>query len=315
MPYCYRHRLADPGLYASVRQFGILTPLIVSDDKRPAVIAGHRRLHAARALKIREVPVLVMRQGDSPPGAFKGTVPFDPRDAFLLNLVSNWKQTCSDADRARALGLASREFGFGESEMLSQVMPLLGLPEDRGMLGVYLKVDQFPPALKDLLEDGQMPLRGVTFLLKFSKKDQEYFAQRIAAKARLTSSQLLQSGEWLADIMKGTGKDLRALCEEHKLLEGFGARGMDPRTQADKFFARVRQLRFPGYSYYLETFDERRADILRDAREIRLEPVQGFEEPGFELQARVKSPQELDRLLRKLSEKRAALNSLFEIAL
>ena len=80
-------------------------------------------------------------------------------------------------------------------------------------------------------------------------------------------------------------------------------------------FAAIKRLRSPGYSRYIEAFEERRAGILRDAKELRLEPVQGFEEPGFELHARVKTPGELDRLLRKLSEKRAALNSLFEIVL
>jgi hypothetical protein len=92
-------------------------------------------------------------------------------------------------------------------------------------------------------------------------------------------------------------------------------RGMDPRTKADRFFDRVKRLRFPGYSLYLDAFQEKRSDILHDAKDLRLEPIQGFEEPGFELHARVKTPGELERLLRELSSKHSLLNSLFEIAL
>ena len=114
--------------------------------------------------------------------------------------------------------------------------------------------------------------------------------------------------------MKGTGKCLAVLCKEHKVLSELHTRGMDPRMKADRFFARVKRWRFPGYSLYLKAFEKRRADILRDAQELRLEPIQGFEEPGFELHARVKTPGELDRLLQKLSVKRSLLNSLFEIA-
>lgn len=300
--YCFRYHLADTCLQASIRKSGILMPIVVTQAERPVVIAGHKRFYAAQILKMKEVPVLVAEK-------------MEPKDAFLLNLVSNWKQGCSDMDRARALGMAAREFHFKDSEILSIVMPLLGLSEEKSLLEFYRNADQFPESFKALIEDGQLPLRGILPFLKFSKNDQDYFAKNIGSKMRLTSSQLLQAGEWLSDIMKGTGKCLPELCKGHKLLEELSVRGMDPRMKADRFFARVKKLRFPVYSLYLETFEERRSEILQDAKELRLEPVQGFEEPGFELHARVKTPGELDRLLQKLSLKRSLLNSLFEIAL
>ncbi len=302
MPHCFRYRLRDDALKASLKRFGILMPLVVTHAERPVVIVGHKRLFAAQGLKMKEVPVLVAEA-------------MEPKEAFLLNLVSNWKQGCSDMDRARALGMAAREFHLEDTEILSGVMPLLGLPGDKALLEFYRKADRFQTSFKDLVEDGSLPLRGILSFLKFSGDDQDYFSQKIGAQVRLTSSQLSQSGEWLADLMKGTGKSLRALCREHQLLAKLDVRGMDPRTKADRFFARVKRLRFPGYALYLEAFEERRADILRDAKEFRLEPVQGFEESGFELHARVKTPGELERLLQTLSLKRTLLNSLFEIAL
>lgn len=300
--YCFRYRLRDDALKASLRRSGILMPVIVTNAECPVVIAGHKRLCAAQTLKLKEVPALIAEK-------------MTPRDAFLLNLVSNWKQGCSDMDRARALGMAARDFHFKEDEILSAVMPLLGLPGDKAVLEFYRKADQFPPSFKDLVEDGQLPLRGVLPFLKFSKDDQDYFAKYIGTQIKLTSSQLLQTGEWLSDLMKGTGKDLRGFCMERKVLAKMDLPGMDMRTKADLFFSRIKRLRFPGYSLYLEAFEKRRSEILRDAKEFRLEPVQGFEEPGFELHTRVKTSAELDRLLQTLSLKRSSLNSLFEIAL
>jgi hypothetical protein len=194
-------------------------------------------------------------------------------------------------------------------------MPLLGLPGDRVLLEFYRRADQCPTSFKDLVEDRAFPLRGIGSFLKFSGKDQDYFSKNIGSQVRLTSSQLFQTGEWLSDILKGTGKSLGKLCEEHGILAKLGNRGMDPRMKADRFFARVKELRFPMQSRYLKVFGERRAEILHDASELRLEPIQGFEEPGFELHARVKTPGELERLIHKLSLKRSLLNSLFEITL
>lgn len=301
-PFCYRYRLKDAELLASIKALGILLPVVVTHGERPVVIAGHKRFFAAQVLRMKKVPVLV---------AGKMT----PKDAFLLNLISNWRQECSDMDRAKAFGMAAREFHFKENEILSVMMPLLGLSEDKALLESYRRFDQFSPSFKDLVEDGSLSFRGIMPFSKFSGDDQNYFAQAIGAQVKLTSSQLFQVGEWLSDIMKGTGKCLRELCKEHKILAQWDTQGMDPRTKADQFFDRIKRLRFPGYSLYLEAFEERRTDILHDAKELRLEPVQGFEEPGFELHARLKTPEELDRLLQKLSLKRSSLNSLFEIAL
>ncbi|MDD5226450.1 MAG: ParB N-terminal domain-containing protein [Candidatus Omnitrophica bacterium] len=301
-PYCFRYRLQDNALKISVKRSGILMSVVVTPGERPVVIAGHKRLWAAQALKLKEVPVFVAEK-------------MEPQDAFLLNLVSNWKQGFSDIDRARALGMAARNFHFKEREILSVVMPLLGLSEDKAVLELYQRVDQFTPAFKDFVEDSELSLRGVLPFLKFSRDDQDYFAKNIGARMKLTSSQLFQAGEWLADVMKGTGKCLWKLCKEKKILSRLNTQGMDPRTKADRFFAHIKRLRFPRYSLYLEEFVTRRSKVLRDAKELRLEPVQGFEEPGFELHARVKTPAELDSLLRKLSSKRSLLNSLFEIVL
>ena len=57
-----RHELGDlEGLRASIKEHGILQPLIVTalDDQRYRLLAGERRLTAARQLGLSEVPVLV----------------------------------------------------------------------------------------------------------------------------------------------------------------------------------------------------------------------------------------------------------------
>ena len=303
MPYCFRYRLQDNVLNASAKRHGILVPIIVmGGEKFPVVIAGHRRFYAAQVLRMQKIPALITKK-------------MGPKEAFLLNLVSNWKQGYSDMDRAKALEMTVQKFHFKENEILSIVMPLLGLPSDNIMLKFYRKVSQLQISFKDLIENGQLPFRGISPFLGFSKNDQDYFAKNIGANVKLTSSQLLQAGEWLSDIIRRTGKCFREFCREHKILAKLDKRGMDPRMKADRFFADVKRLRFPGYSLRIEEFEAKRSDILQNSKEFRLEPVPGFEEPGFELHARVRTSRELDQLLLTISQKRSLLNSLFEIVL
>ncbi|HNX68590.1 MAG TPA: ParB/RepB/Spo0J family partition protein [Candidatus Omnitrophota bacterium] len=301
-PYNYRYRSADAELGVSVNRSGVLMPLIVTEEKHPVVIAGHKRFAAALAAGIETVPALV-------------AAGLKPQDAFLLNLISNWRQEVPEMDRAKALGLAVRQFRFKPEEVREILMPLLGLPADQATLELYLKADAMPGALKDLFATGVLAFRGVTFLLKFSEADQTYFAKAVGSRVKLSSSQLLQTGEWLSDVMKREGKCLEALLKNHPVREVLDHPDIDPRTKADKFFAAVKWLRFPRYSAYLEAFEHRKADIIRDDKQWRLEPVEGFEEKGFELRARVKNAADLDAILKRLSESRSALNSLFDVML
>ena len=218
-------------------------------------------------------------------------------------------------DRVRALAMAALEFRFKEKELYEVVMPLLDLSGNKTTLDLYLKADAMPRTLKDLFEDGSMSFRGVPFLLQFSQSDQDYFAKVVGAKVKLTSSQLLQAGEWLTELIQRTGKNLKTLLKEQGLLRHLAHSGMDPRTKADKFFDAIRRLRFPRYTAYLEKFETHRAEIIRDQKNLRLEPTEGFEEKGFELHARFKNHKDLDAILRKLSEKRSVLNSLFDVML
>ncbi len=302
MPWNYRYRLQDAALKASVARSGVLMPLIVTGGESSSLISGYRRLAAARECGLREVPALEA-----------GALSF--RDAFILNLVSNWRQGCSEMDRAKAIALATRELAFSDADLRDLVMPLLGLSADGTVLELYRKVHDFPPALKDFFEDGVMPFRGAAYLVQLSKANQEFFAAETGKQVKFTSSQLLQTGEWLVDLVRGTGKDLETLFREHKLTESLHRPGMDPRTRADKLFERIKKLRFPGHTVYLEAFDERVAPILREAGNLRVRPVDGFEERGFEILARMKTPADLDVLLKKLSQERSALNSLFDVML
>ncbi|MBU9888497.1 MAG: ParB/RepB/Spo0J family partition protein [Candidatus Omnitrophica bacterium] len=301
MPWNYRYRLEDAFLKVSVQRAGVLTPLIVTGGARPALIAGHRRFIAARANGSREVPVFLA-----------GSI--EPRDAFILNLVSNWRQSCSVMDRVLAIALAER-LGFSEEELREFVMPLLGLTGDLAVLELYRKARLFPRSLSDLFEDGAIPFRGALPLSRLSLADQAYFADEAVRGVKFTSSQVLQAAEWLVDVVKVTGKDLGSIFREHRLMEGLERPGMDLRTKADKLFGRIKWIRFPAYEDHLKTFEDRSGLIVRGAKNLSIRPADGFEERGFDIQARVRTPEDLDLLLDKLLKERSALNSLFEFML
>ncbi|OQA41032.1 MAG: Chromosome-partitioning protein Spo0J [Candidatus Omnitrophica bacterium ADurb.Bin314] len=300
----YRYRLEDALLRDSIRRFGILMPLAVREGKRGfGVIAGHKRLAAAKTLRVREIPVMLIDRGMS------------DRDAFLACLVSNWGQTTPDMDRARAVAKAIREFGMTRDEVTETVLPLLGLPADRNVFELYLKTDAVSGPGKALFLEGKLSFRACPAFLRLDREDQDVFAREVAARLRFTASQGQQVLEWLADILKRDGIDLRKLIRTKPFAGLLRRRGGDPRLAADRFHDAVRCCRFPSVSAFQAVFSGRADAFTRDSKNLRIGPVQGFESEGFELHARLRSPEELERLIHKLAGNRSLLNSLFDFKL
>ncbi|MDP2665324.1 MAG: ParB/RepB/Spo0J family partition protein, partial [bacterium] len=138
-PYQPRKEFSETGLNSlaeSIRQYGVLQPLVVSrsEVEKPdglesvyELIAGERRLRASRLAGLRQVPV-VIRQGDN------------NLTKLELAIIENLQREDLNAiDRAKALQKLIDEFGIshvetaakiGKSrEYVSNSIRLLSLPE------------------------------------------------------------------------------------------------------------------------------------------------------------------------------------------
>lgn len=138
-PYQPRKEFSEEGLRSlaeSIRQYGVLQPLVVSrsEVEKPdglesvyELIAGERRLRASRLAGLRQVPV-VIRQGDN------------NLTKLELAIIENLQREDLNAiDRAKALQKLIDEFGISHAETAAKIgksreyvsnsLRLLSLPE------------------------------------------------------------------------------------------------------------------------------------------------------------------------------------------
>ena len=129
-PYQPRQRRDEQKLEeltASVRQHGVVQPLVVRPkDGGYELIAGERRLEAARRAGLSRVPVVVRECGDT--------------DLLELALVENLqREDINPVEAARAYRRLTEEFGLTQEQVAERVsksrtavantLRLLGLPE------------------------------------------------------------------------------------------------------------------------------------------------------------------------------------------
>ncbi len=96
-------------LAASIRESGVLQPLLVSrEGERYRLIAGERRLRAARLAGLASVPVIVRQT--------------TPEDAFLLALVENvQREDLNAVEAARAYQRLTEDYGMTQEAVARRV--------------------------------------------------------------------------------------------------------------------------------------------------------------------------------------------------
>jgi len=128
------------GLAESIKSNGVVQPIIV----RPAgagyqLIAGERRLRAAKLASLMTIPALVRRAGD--------------KQLLELALVENIHRTdLNPIERAKAYQNYLNTFSLTQAEAAER------LGEDRSVIANYLRLLDLPDEVRQMLIDGQLTM-------------------------------------------------------------------------------------------------------------------------------------------------------------
>lgn len=157
-------KLAD--LARSIRQYGVIQPLTVSrkevekDDGGLAteyeLIAGERRLRAAKIAGVGSVPVLIRAEFD------------DDKTKLELAIIENLqREDLNPVDRAKAFDQLTRQFGFKHSEVAEKI------GKSREYVSNSIRLLTLPQSIQDALSEGKINEGHARPLLMLSDRPQE----------------------------------------------------------------------------------------------------------------------------------------------
>ena len=157
-------KLAD--LARSIRQYGVIQPLTVSrkevekDDGGLAteyeLIAGERRLRAAKIAGVSSVPVLIRAEFD------------DDKTKLELAIIENLqREDLNPVDRAKAFDQLTKQFGFKHSEVAEKI------GKSREYVSNSIRLLVLPQSIQDALSEGKINEGHARPLLMLSDRPQE----------------------------------------------------------------------------------------------------------------------------------------------
>jgi ParB family chromosome partitioning protein len=199
-------------LAESIREHGILQPLIVTNipgDETYTLIAGERRLRAARLAGLSQVPAIWRQVSD--------------QEQLELALIENIQRAdLSPLETAEAYLMLNEEFSLRHEDIAERV------GKSREAVTNTLRLLKLPPEVKDALRTGQISEGHARALLGLSN----VHAQLSALKTILDHNLTVRQAEELVRMLNGerpprTPKKASApevLAVEERLRNYFGTR-------------------------------------------------------------------------------------------
>lgn len=149
-------------LIASVKEHGVLQPLLVRQkEKHFELIAGERRLRAAKAANLPEVPVILLDIGD--------------QEALEIALIENLQRDdLNIMEEAEGYRELAEKFELTQDEIAKRV------GKARASVANMLRLLSLPTGIKKMLEGGQLSAgHGKVLLGVDIDAEKELLAQRI----------------------------------------------------------------------------------------------------------------------------------------
>jgi len=185
------------GLAASIREVGVLQPVVVRHGEEPGtfiLVAGERRWRASRLAGLKEIPAVV-REGDAMSGL---------AEALVENLQ---REDLGALEEAAAYKLLLEDFGLTHEEVGARV------GRSRPSITNTLRLLQLPAPIQGMLERGELSAGHCRALLPL---EDEKYAEHIARRAA------------------GEGWPVRRVEEAVRARQEGGGRVPEPRVRAER---------------------------------------------------------------------------------
>lgn len=180
----------------SIKQFGILQPLIVQKKKDYyEIIAGERRWRAAKIAGVKEVPVIVKE--------------FTDQEIVEISLIENiQRENLNPIEEAMAYKRLLEEFNLKQDEVAERVS------KSRTAVTNSMRLLKLSPRVQQMIVDDMISTGHARALLAIDDEEQQYILANKIFDEKLS----VRETEKLVKALKNPKKEMKKLKSEHTFV-------------------------------------------------------------------------------------------------
>lgn len=180
----------------SIKQFGILQPLIVQKKKDYyEIIAGERRWRAAKIAGVKEVPVIVKE--------------FTDQEIVEISLIENiQRENLNPIEEAMAYKRLLEEFNLKQDEVAERVS------KSRTAVTNSMRLLKLSPRVQQMIVDDMISTGHARALLAIDDEEQQYILANKIFDEKLS----VREAEKLVKALKNPKKEIKKLKSEHTFV-------------------------------------------------------------------------------------------------
>jgi ParB-like chromosome segregation protein Spo0J len=266
--YCISYPLQDELLLSAVARFGLLSPIGLLSSSRPIIVAGFKRVQAARRLGITRIPCVFLNLGE--------------KEALLMAINDNIARPLNTIEKAHAIAKMRRmEFSDTDTEA---IIKLVGLPRKETTVEHALAIAEMDEGSKDFVVRHSISFLTVEQLLWFYEDDRRAIMV-------------------LMDGVRPTASFLREILQLLMLMKakkgGIDFDKLRGAADAADLKHRVKLLTHPR----LSEMEEELLNILHSCAlppEIRIAVDPAFEKDRIDISFKVRKPDDVAKAVEKL---------------
>lgn len=179
-------------LAASIKEHGVLQPVLaVKSDVGFRLIAGERRLRAAKLAGLKKIPAIILER--------------DSRECAQISLIENiQREQLSFFEEAAGYARLIEEFGFTQTEIAAR------LGKKQSTVSNKLRLLKLPPAAQVIIIANNLTERHARELLKIRDKQRLFYALDHIVVKKLN---VLQTEQYIEELLKGTAQRPQRICK------------------------------------------------------------------------------------------------------
>ncbi len=273
-------------LLSSVKKVGLIyPPLLTIREGRIVLVSGWKRVEACRLLGISSIPGYFISDND---------------DLKVFHLAFFENLATRDFNVLEKAEILKKLISFGEKEkrIISEYLPLLGLPPTSTYLNLYLAFSEFEIEEKELIHQNEIPFSSLEILAKLKREERELIFPLLLPLGKNKQKELL---ECALDLAGKKGISIKSIFHQQEIREILESRNISALEKSQKIRLLLRREKYPLLSSWSESLKL----ILKKTRwpkDIILRPSPFFEEEKMSIFFDFKNEQEFVEKVSKLVE-------------